>query len=315
MSIQNQEPQFRQESVPLGMASALLTLLTAALWAGTPVAIRFSVEQIPPIAVAALRFALAAVFMLFWCRWEGTSLGLARHQRQPVLVCGCLLFVQISLFNLGVAQSSSSHGTILINTFVLWVAGLEHFVMRVRRLTVREFAGLMLAASGGILVVAVSRDEVAISAVSGDQATLTGDLILLASAFVLGIKIVYTRHALKVVEPGKLIFWHDVIGVVMFSACSVAMEEYTASGIRLSTALGVLYQGLFVAGFCFAIQTRLLRKHAASDIAVFSCLTPVLGIALGSIFRGDTMSSWLIIAGCLVASGIYFVTASRPKPD
>ena len=104
---------------PLGAKAVLIVLLTAALWGGTPVAVSYSVDTLPPIAVAAVRFAMAGVFMFFWRRFEKGGLRLRSGQLRPALICGGLLFAQISLFNLSIAWSSSSHASMLINTCML----------------------------------------------------------------------------------------------------------------------------------------------------------------------------------------------------
>ena len=49
---------------PLTVVSVLLVMLTVVLWAGTPVAIRFSTDLLPPFSVSGIRFSLAALFML-----------------------------------------------------------------------------------------------------------------------------------------------------------------------------------------------------------------------------------------------------------
>ena len=104
---------------PVGPSSATLAILTSFLWGGTPVAIKYSQDVLPPIGVAAARFLLAAGFMILWCRVQRVGLGLERGQHRPALICGLLLYVQISLFHLGLHYSSPSHGSLLINTFVL----------------------------------------------------------------------------------------------------------------------------------------------------------------------------------------------------
>lgn len=295
-------------SHPIDLRSAGLALLTSALWGGTPVAISYSVDQLPPLAVAAIRFSLAAVFMLVWCRFEGTRLKLESGQSRIVLIAGVMLFAQIGLFNEGIARSNSSHASILINTFVFWVPAIEFVFVRHNRLSAIQVAGLLLAGSGGLIV--VSTANATPSADGLDQPTLLGDALLLLSGFLLAIKIVYTQHALKSMEPGKLIFWHDVIGVALFALWSGCFESFPVglSDIGSSTWLGLLYQGLLVAGFCFAVQAWMLKRHPASRISVFSCSTPLFGVALGVLFRDDGLSDWLLVAAGCVASGILIVT-------
>ncbi|HUG93434.1 MAG TPA: DMT family transporter [Planctomycetaceae bacterium] len=295
---------------PLGPTAIALCLLTAALWGGTPVAISFSVDELPPVAVAAIRFAMAAGFMLVWCRWEGSRLALPAGQRWLAFAGGGLLFFQIWFFNLGVAWSNSSHGSVLINTFVLWVVAIEHFITAESRLTATKAGGLAAAAAGGlILILLAERPAGGTSAL--DEPTLAGDLVLLASAAILGVKIVFTRHAVRKIPPSAFIFWHDVVGVALFAAWSLAFEDVTLRTLEPSTVLGLLYQGLVVAGFCFAVQAMLLRRHSASQISIFSTATPLFGIVLAALFRGDRLSPWLLASGVCVAGGILLVNVSR----
>ena len=224
---------------PVGPRAATLTLLTAGLWGATPVAVKYSLDKLPPIAVSGIRFALAAVFMVFWCGIEGSGLRLRRHEVVPSLVMGVLLFVQIALFTVAINESSSSHSTVLINTYVFWVAGIEHFVTRTLRLSPVKIMGLTLAAAGGLLVLA--GDSGAADQAAVDTSTLHGDAIMLASALVLGIKTIYTKQAARSVEPGKLILWHDVVGVVLFAAWMPHLRTY-----RSRTSMCACCSGCFI---------------------------------------------------------------------
>jgi len=308
------EPQLHSGQQPLSPSAVSLTLLTVALWGGTPVAISYSVDVLPPIAVAGLRFVLAAVFMLFWCKWEGSSLALKPGQWWPSFITGFLLFLQISLFHVGVAMSSSSHGTLFINTFIFWVIGIEHFVTKAHRMNVRKTVGLAFAALGVLLLLIMT------GKVSGgspqnarDVATITGDIILLGSGCLLGIKVLYTKYAVSKVEPGKLIFWHDVVGVFFFAVYSLLFERFDDAKMTVPAFWGLMYQGVVVAGFCFAVQAQLLRKHAASQLSVYSFATPLFGITLAVLFRGDVLSPWLLAAVVGVAGGIYMVNSGENR--
>jgi drug/metabolite transporter (DMT)-like permease len=296
---------------PLGPTSLSLVMLTSALWGGTPVAISYAVVSLPPVAVAAVRFALAAVFMLVWCRFEGSSLRLGKGQLKLSLVAAFLLFVQISTFNLGVAWSNSSHASLLINTFVFWVVAIEHFFTKTDRMTMRKLMGLVIAALGAVIILFLASDTAALPDSLDDLPTSAGDIVLLVSAFLLGIKIVFVKQALKQVEPGKLIFWHDVFAVVQFTAYSAVAEEVALEQVTIPAALALIYQGILVAGLCFAIQAQLLRKHTASQISIFSFTTPLFGVILAAAFRNDPLSPWLLISVAGVAVGIFLVNTGQ----
>ena len=294
---------------PIGPSSASLAILASFLWGGTPVAIKYSQDVLPPIGVAAARFLLAAGFMVAWCGIRRVSLKLEPGQHRPALICGLLLYVQIGLFHLGLDRSSPSHGSLLINTFVLWVAGIEHFVTRTDRLNLRRLAGLLLAASGVVMVLALSGADPQGAAAGFDQPSLTGDLLLLGSGFLLGVKIIYTKQAVRVVPPPRLILWHDVIGMMLFAVTSAALEweRIDVGEVRIEAGLGLLYQGLVVAGFCFAVQSQLLKRHPAARLSVFAFSTPIFGVLIAWAFREAAPSPWLLVAGAAVVAGIALV--------
>uniref|UniRef100_A0A7C2NWU2 DMT family transporter n=1 Tax=Schlesneria paludicola TaxID=360056 RepID=A0A7C2NWU2_9PLAN len=294
---------FPQPHARMTAASAGLTLLTVALWGGNPVATRFSVDALPPVTVSGLRFLMATGVMLGWCWLEGVSFRVTRRQVVPILVAGTMLFLQITTFTIGAAWTSSSHTSLLVNTFVFWVVGIEHFITRTHRLTPTSTAGLLLAAAGAAALLWDAPG----SARQADPPSLAGDAIMLLSALLLGLKFVYTKRVLAVIGPTELIFWHDIVAVVQFAIAACLLERPEFAQVPWPAWLGLMYQGLLVGGVCFALQAHLLKQHSASQIAVFSFLTPLFGIVLGMLFRGDQLSSGLVLSGLTVATGIYLV--------
>ncbi len=292
---------------PLTLTSVLLVMVTVVVWAGTPTAVRFSTDLLPPITVAGLRFALAAFFMAAWARLHRTPLRITPGELRPMLLGGLLMFLQIGTFTLGVHYSNASHGSIFINTYIFWVVAIDHFVTRHDRLSIRKSLGLIFAATGAALILMTTARSH--STEVAESASLKGDLLLVLSAFILGGKISY-------------IFWHDVFGVVLFAVVALGIERFDPSRLlqlddpRMQTAWwGIAYQGFAVAGLCYALQTRLLEKHAASKVAVFSFATPLFGVLFAVLLRGDPVSSSLFVSGMSIAVGILLVNyPTRRKP-
>lgn len=187
---------------------------------------------------------------------------------------------------------------------------LDHYLLKSDRLTAGKLAGLLLA-GGAVLLLLWHTGRTAETA-QHDPPTLAGDGVLLFSALLLGVKFVYTKLALKVIGPTELIFWHDVVAVVLFALTGWMMEDVSWGKVDLPAWLGLLYQGLLVGGVCFALQAHLLKHHSASRIAIFSFLTPLFGMILGWLLRGDHLSPWLVLAGVAVAGGIYLVNRAKP---
>jgi len=307
--------------MPITLASAALALFCAALWGGTAVAIRFSQDDWPPLGTAGLRFALGTLFLAGWCRVEGQSLALRTGQLRPILVVGGLLFVQIGLFHIGLAHTSSGHGSVMIGSNPVWVALLAHFALRGDPLTLTKVVGLAVATAGVVTVFAgqqasAAAQSAAVATVGTfDVPTLLGDAIVLASGWLLATKTVYTKHALSSVEPSKLLFWSNLLGTALLLTSGLLLEGVDRFTYSHATMLGLLYQGLVVAGFCFAAWTALLRRHRASQLAVFGFAQPLFGICFGMWFRHDLLNPWLIAGGVAVALGILIVTRESRTQD
>jgi drug/metabolite transporter (DMT)-like permease len=302
------------DSRPLPWRATLLCILLSTLWGGTPVSIRISGDGVPPLFGAAIRFWLASLFMLVWCGVRGERLLPRRGEWGPCAWLGLFLCAQIALYHLGVAATNASHAALFINSFIFWVAIIEHFVTGHDRLTGVRWIGMACAATG-VCTVLLTANE----AVTGDGTppTLWGDLVTAFSAFLLGVKIVFTKRATRTVPPGTLILWHDVIGATLLLGLAMSFETLEVERLTTPCVLALLYQGLAVGGFCFGAQTMLLERYSASRVTAFNAATPVWGVAIAVLLLNDPLSPWLFVAAGAVATGIVLINrrVRSPQPD
>lgn len=299
---------------PLNYWSAALTTLTAALWAGTAVGTRIAADTVSPMLLGALRFGWTLPVLWMWCRWQQSRLQLAAHDCLPIGVLGLLLFVQICTFNIGISWSNGSHASVIINTYLFWVAGYEHFVTRTHRLRVLQMLGLLVA-FGGVMLLFEQTSQGGAATGQQDPPSLAGDLMLLVSSLLLAAKVCYTKHAVRKVEPGPLIFWHNVVGTILFAVGGLLLEDVSQTRLPTNSVLALLYIGPVVSGFCFAAHAWLLSRHSAGAISVFSFLTPVVGVLFANLLRGDQLTSGLLLCGLCVAAGIALVNWPEAKHD
>lgn len=307
MTSQTQEiPQLKTDQVPYFVTPTALFL--AALWGATSVATKYAADTWPPLAITTGRFLLAALFMVGWCRFEGTRITIRRSQFSIVLITGVLSAVQLGTFTTGVSWSNASHGTLLINTFVFWVVLIEQYVTHGDHLSLKRWMGLLLSASGVLLILSAQESGTG----QAEPSSLAGDLSLVISAIFLAILIVYKKWAIRSISTGPLVFWQNVIAMVLLGTMAAATEKVDFVNWEWSSMWGLLYQGLVVSGFCFAMHTYLLGFISATRLSVFSFTTPLFGLVLAILIRGDQFTPWIVISGLCVAAGIYLVNRT-PK--
>ena len=278
-----------------------LTLLIVALWGGNVVAVTYSIDWLPPVAVGAVRFALGAIVMLAWCRIEGTTLRIARSETIMAATAAALLFAQIATFNIGVGMTNSTHGVLLINTYIFGVSFIEHFLLATASVRAAQWLGMMVAAVGVFCIVQVRGEAVS----SDERPFWPGDILLLFSSALLAVRIVYVRHVVQKMPGSKLIFWHNLLSIILFVAYSATTESLPTTAPPLSAVAGLLYQGLIVAGVCFVIHASLLTRYSASQISVFFFATPVFGVVFSVLLRGEPFNQLIALGAACVAAGIW----------
>ncbi|WP_417847976.1 DMT family transporter [Thalassoglobus sp.] len=289
---------------PMGPVSVSLALLSVVLWGGTAVANQYAIDVYPPFFVGGIRFGLAAIFMVVWCSIAGTPIFLSGRQLWVAFILGALMSVQISTFNYGTSISNASHATVLVNSYVFWVAAYESFIARTIRLQWSQTVGLILAGAG-VCVLVFAAEGHQDSAM--DQPTLRGDLVLALSGLTLGVKIIAVKWATRTVPPSSLILWHDLFGAGLLFLFSGLWETQSGNPLTWQAVVALLFGGFIISGLCFVLNAQLLQKHGASQVSVFSFVTPICGILLAWAFRGDQLSPWLIVSGLFVAAGIFLV--------
>ncbi|HJT33136.1 MAG TPA: DMT family transporter [Pirellulales bacterium] len=299
---------------PITPTTAALATLCAVLWGGLAVAVRFTQEDIPPLATAGLRFGIATVLLAATVSWQGGSLAIARRQFAAVLPMGMLLFVQIGSFHFGMARTNSAHGSVLIGSYPVFVALIAHYALHDDRVSPAKLMGLLVAFAG-LLAVVASGQAVRTSETSPvDAVTLSGDAIVLASSFLIGVNTVVSKRALAVVGVPQLLFWSNLLATALFFATSLVVEADRAWRFTPAAVCGLAYQGVVVAWLCFLIWTALLRHHRASQVAVFGFAQPLCGMMFGAWFRGDPLTGELSLGALAVAAGIVMVTRADREP-
>jgi drug/metabolite transporter (DMT)-like permease len=290
---------------PISMTAALLALTCAALWAGQAVAVKVAVEAVPPLRVVAIRLALASGLLGVFAVVGRTSMRLAGRQWLFVVGNGALLLIQLGLFTWGTGRTTSVHSVVLINTFPL-MAGLAcHFLLPGFPLSGRALTGLLLGVAGTMAV--------AWRADSGDgSATLWGDLIVLASAAMMGLKIAYMKAVLREVPPLALVFWTAVVTLPAALAVSWLIEPPGWPDQPLTWA-ALAYQGVAVSGLAFLLWNVLLSRHDPTELVVFRTATPLLGVVLGWALLGEAVDSRLAVGAALVAAGMLLASMRRTR--
>jgi drug/metabolite transporter (DMT)-like permease len=285
------------EAARLAGPAVVLAVLTSALWGTNPTALKIALRGFPPIGSAGLRFAIAAVGVWWWCRLTGVRSRPQRGEGWWLGATGALFLAQIATFTLGVHWGTASHSIVLLHTYPFFVVAMAHFLIPGERTSAGRAAGLVAAFSG---IVALFAGEWG----KWEGTQLLGDGVQLVSAFLLGAQVVFVKHALARIDPSRLVLWEMAAGGAAFLAYSLVFEGLAGARPGGASVAAVLYQGVVIGTLCFTVWTWLLRRHAASRMAIFGFVSPLVGVLASVLALGEPLTVGLLVSAGLVAVGI-----------
>jgi len=251
---------------------------------------------------------LGAIFVSLWALRQRVSLRHARGETGPLLVLGTLFTLQIALLNSASPLTSPAYGVVILNGYAIFAnligplaARYSHGVISEEPLTLMRLLGLVLAVAGMVWL-AIGHPDTKLA-----PHPLLGNLLMVASSFLLGIRQVYTRWLVQTVDPVRSVVWQMLLSVPLFLLFAAFTEPPVVGGVTWQAVAAISYQGLVVAGICFIVWTHLLRKHAAGTLSMFAFIVPICGIVLSSRIFGETLHSELVAATALVLTGVFVV--------
>ena len=281
----------------------MLAVLVSVLWGGNLISIRIGVDSVPPLWSAFWRMALGVIIVTAWALHRGLVIRPAKGEGWPLFLLSVLFTAQIGLLNSGTAKTSPAFGVVILNSYAVFAnitghffPGMERPINRVRAL------GLALAMAG----MAVLTFGQGVSKLAPNP--LIGNVLLILSALLLGIRQVYTRWLVQHIEPTRTVVWQMAGSVPLFLALAAISEPPVYGSVTNEAIAAIAYQGAIVAAVCFIIWAELLKRHAAGTLSMFAFLVPITGIALSSLFFGEPLRLSLLAGGILVLAGVYAVT-------
>jgi O-acetylserine/cysteine efflux transporter len=275
-----------------------LVLGVMALWGFSFVAIKVGLREIPPFALAALRFLFAALPLVFFIE----------RPRMP------WRFVAGYGFGIGVFQ----FGLLFLGMKLGMPAGLSSVVIQ---LQVFFTIGLAIAFAGDVL----RREDLFGAAIatlgvillgmykvmSGASSTLIGFVLVIGAAFAWGVGNLVAKRAANDYHADMfaLVVWSSLVPPVPLAILSFVFEGglNVLSAIASASALAwgsVLLLAWGATLFGFVSWARLLHRYPTAVVTPFALLIPGSALASGAIFLGEGLAPLQLVGVVLVFLGL-----------
>jgi O-acetylserine/cysteine efflux transporter len=270
----------------------LLALVVVIAWGINFVVIKVGLHGVPPMLLGALRFALAAVPAVFFVK-------------RPQVPWRWLLAY-------GATISFGQFAFLFSAMYVGMPAGLASLVLQAQAFFTLILAGIFLRErfrAANVIGLAIASGGLAVIGMQGGHAmTLAGFVLTLCAAGSWALGNIVTKKVGKVDLVG-LVVWGSLIPPLPFLALSYALEgpqriAAALSGIDATSIFAVVYLAFIATLLGYGLWSRLLARYPASQVAPFSLLVPIVGLASASVFLDEHLSAPQIAGAALVMVGL-----------
>lgn len=276
-------------------------------------AIKVSIDTIPPLLSAGIRFSLsgAALFIVYLLRNRATHKHgeyIGVQQWKDTLVLGVSLFVGgQGLLVWGTQYLSSGITGLLNSTIPLWVALISMLVFR-KHLTKKMITGLLAGFGGLMLLIAPSLGNGTLSPV--------GTAALITSSIAWAVGSLYSTKAhlpISILASSGMLL---LVGGLMLLVSSFVLGEFDAvrlSQISTGSTIALLYLIIVTSMIGFTDFYWLVRITTAALANTFAYVSPVIAVFLGWAILKEPITSLTLVAMSVILIGVALMVTTPSK--
>ena len=270
---------------------ALAAVVATIVWGLTFIGIKYGIEEAPPFLLTAMRFALAAVPLVFFVARPKAPFGL-------VALYGAL----IGVGQFGLLFSAMRLG-MPVGLASLVIQMQVYFTMALAALILREWPTRAQALGAGVALLGMAL----IAWARWTNAALAPLGLTLAAALSWGVGNIVGKRMGRV-EALSLVAWSSLVAPLPMFALSALVEPARTFAAAFHPSLRLLLSVAFIAYggtvFSYSVWARLLAKYSASAVAPFALLVPVVGMAAGALLFGERASAAEFLGALAVMAGL-----------
>lgn len=282
------------------------------VWGSTYFGIAIAIETMPPFLMAAIRFTIAGLILLAFDLLRHPEAHVLPTRRQVIdsaIVGGLLLGVGNGFVVFGQKTVPSGIAAILIAMMPLWFALLGWLYLRQRLPRVVVFA-IAVGFAGTALLIWPSGE-------GANRFDPLGILILLLAPLGWAHGSIYSIRRAKL-PPSPL----TASGIQMLAGGAVTGMEALLVGepaqfhpeqVSTASILAVVYLVFIGSMLAFTSYAWLLRNAPLSLVGTYAYVNPVVAVALGTLFLGETLSARTIIASVVILAAVAIIVSARSR--
>ena len=285
-----------------GHALAYLALITTAtIWGTTAIATKVVLDTYTPFILSVGRWLLSLCLLLPLMR----SLGARPLLDRRTAVLGLFGILGFNMFfTFGLERTSAANGSLISGALPVVIASISFLILR-ERLPVLAVIGIVASMVGvAITILGATLD-----------ASILGNVLIFGAVLSWAIYTIYNRQRLRGENTLSIVAGSAIFGLLMMAPLATVEWIRDSPPVPdLKEAAIIVYLSLGPAIGANFLWVFALSRVSASQAAVFSNVSPIVGIGLAGLILDEPITRYHVIGSILVLLGV-FLTTWRRRPE
>lgn len=282
-----------------------LMLLSVLFWGVNYSFVKLALADLSPYAFNGLRLFISTLILLLilWIKGEGFYFLRADFLKVVAISLIGNTFYQI-LFIQGINRTSASNTALIMAVTPVFIALLSSFVLR-ERIHWAGWMGIFVSFIGLYFVISKQSGYFNFS-----SQTLRGDLMILFSNICWAVYTVFSKPFLGKISALKFTTLTLAIGTLFFLPFSIKdIGKIQWHRVSFKAWASLSYSTLFAIVISFVIWYASVKRVGSSRTGIYGNLTPVVAVAVASIFLGEQISLSQVWGALIILFGVYLTRA------
>lgn len=213
----------------------------------------------------------------------------------------------LMLMNYGLYHVGAGRASILVYSTPIWVTPIAILFFK-EKLNAFKVTGLLLGVAGLITLLSPWGFDWT------NPNVVTGNLLLASAAIVWAGVMLNTRYGTWHSEPIALLLWQMLLGGAVTFFCALMVEPSPQISWNPMLVGTLLYNGLAATAFGYWASIFVSKSLPVVTTSICFLGVPVVGLVSSVIFLGEELTLSLVLALCLIVSGLALMTkGSAPR--
>ncbi|HEY2512210.1 MAG TPA: drug/metabolite exporter YedA [Polyangiaceae bacterium] len=289
---------------PSALASRSLVIFAfvsvSIVWGATYLGIRIALESFPPFFLGASRCLIAGALLLAFLRARGAEMPSLVGWASATVTGGLYFVVGNGLVNLAEKRVSSGLVSVLVATMPLWATLYERLAGAEVR--AREWLGIGLGLTGVVLLNLGGELRA-----SGPSAAYA---LIAPMGWALGTVV---SRRLPLPKGATSTAAQMLGGGVLMTLVGLARGEHLQGPPTAAATMALAALALFGSLGGFSAYAYLVRHTRTTVATSYAYINPVVAVALGLIFAGETIDLASALGAATILSAVIILTRGKAR--